>query len=141
MADMKKRAKKARKQLEHLDLDLSALKDKLPKDFDPTDLHLMRKREDEAASTGFVSGLLLGVLVGAILALIFAPKRGDETRELVAHTATDLKDKAVDLVHQAKSDGEGEELAAKAEEAVGAAEQKADDASVQVEKKINETTG
>jgi gas vesicle protein len=140
MSDMKKRAKKARKQLEHLDLDISALKDKLPKDFDPADLHLLRKREDEAASNGFMSGFLLGILVGAVLALIFAPKRGDETREIVAHTATDLKDKATDLVHQAKGEGDGETLGDKANESVDTAKQKADDATVKAEKAIHDAT-
>ncbi|HVL25030.1 MAG TPA: YtxH domain-containing protein [Thermomicrobiales bacterium] len=64
----------------------------------------MRKREDEAASRGFIGGLALGILVGAILALIFAPRTGSETRGMVAGTATDLKHKATDMVHQVKSD-------------------------------------
>jgi hypothetical protein len=75
--------KSARRQLDELDL---------------------RKREDEAASRGFVGGFALGILVGAILALIFAPRTGSETRGMVAGTATDLKHKATDLVHQVTSD-------------------------------------
>ena len=102
MSDLKKQAKRARKQIH--DLDLSTLRDHLPTDFDVRDLNFVKKREDEAASRGFISGFLLGVVVGAVLALIFAPKRGDETREIVAHTATDLKDKATDLVQHVRND-------------------------------------
>lgn len=47
---------------------------------------------------GFVGGLLLGVVLGAIIALLFAPKSGHETRELVAQTVTDIKDKVVSEV-------------------------------------------
>ena len=40
---------------------------------------------------GFVGGLLLGVVLGAILALLFAPKSGQQTREMVSQTVTDIK--------------------------------------------------
>ena len=124
--------KQARKQLDELDLqahlkdiDMSKLKDmdlsKL-KDMDlgklkDVDLKRgrkelkkqlrqfdMQKREQDAANRGFIGGMLLGIVVGAILALIFAPKTGSETREMVADTATDLKHKAEGLVGQAKPD-------------------------------------
>lgn len=75
--DVTKGKKKLRKQLEQLDV---------------------KQREEEAASEGFLSGVLLGVVVGAILALIFAPKSGSETREMVAETASGLVHKAEDLV-------------------------------------------
>jgi hypothetical protein len=74
-------ARKVRQQLQHLE---------------------MQKREEDAASEGFVGGLLLGLVVGAILALIFAPKTGSQTREMVAGTASDLKHKAEGLVTQSK---------------------------------------
>jgi gas vesicle protein len=115
MADLKKQAKRARKQLDHLDFDVSALRGHLPKDFDLSELNFVKKREDEAATRGFIGGFLLGILAGAVLALIFTPKRGEETREIVAHTAVDLKDKATELVHQVRSgeenaDGQGENV-------------------------------
>jgi hypothetical protein len=106
--------KNARKQLEELDLqgqlkdlDLAKLKDvdlskgrkELKKQMRQLD---MQKREQDAANEGFVGGMLLGILVGAILALIFAPKTGSETREMVAGTATELKHKAEGLVGQSK---------------------------------------
>lgn len=106
--------KNARKQLENLDLE-AQLKDfdfgKL-KDLDfkkqkkeirrQIEEREARKREEDAANEGFVGGLLLGVVIGAIVALIFAPKSGSETREMVAGTASELKHKAEDLVGQGK---------------------------------------
>lgn len=104
MANLKKQAKQARKQFRNLDL--ASVKQHLPTDFDVSDLHFIRKREDEAASRGFVSGFLLGALVGAVIALIFAPKRGDETRGIVADAAGDIKEKATDLVHQVRHESD-----------------------------------
>jgi hypothetical protein len=75
--DFSKGTKKVRQQLKHLDT---------------------QQREEEAASEGFLGGLILGVIVGAVLALIFAPRSGSETREIVAKTATDLSHKAEGLV-------------------------------------------
>jgi hypothetical protein len=49
--------------------------------------------EPEDNDGGFVGGLLLGMVLGAILALLFAPKTGEETRELVTSTVGDLKSK------------------------------------------------
>jgi len=62
------------------------------------------KREDEAESSGFFGGFALGMVVGAILALVFAPMRGEQTRGMVAERAVQLKDKAADLVAQARGD-------------------------------------
>jgi gas vesicle protein len=72
----------------------------LSEKLDGLDLAFIRKREDEAATQGFISGVVLGLLLGIVLTLVFAPWRGDETRAAVAHKATDVKDKAVDLVHR-----------------------------------------
>lgn len=49
--------------------------------------------QQEHSEGGFIGGLLLGVVLGAILALLLAPKSGHDTRELVANTVGDLKDK------------------------------------------------
>lgn len=49
--------------------------------------------EPEDNDGGFVGGLLLGMVLGAILALLFAPKSGEETREMVTSTVGDLKSK------------------------------------------------
>lgn len=140
----KKQAKKARKQVQGLDFDLHSLKQYLPKDFDfdTNLLHLQRKREDDAASRGFVSGFLLGTLVGVVLALIFAPRRGEETREFVAHTAVDLKDKATDLVSQARGDHDAAADAGKGavSDIAEDAETVASDVADEVETRTNSAT-
>jgi len=64
------------------------------------DLHFLRQREDHAATQGFLGGMALGILLGVVIALVFAPRRGDETRAAVANTAVAVKDKAVGLVSQ-----------------------------------------
>lgn len=93
--------KNARKQLEELDLQGQV------KDMDLSKLKQMalreQQREEQAASEGFIGGMLLGIVVGALLALIFAPKSGSETREMVAGTASDLKHRAEGLVGQSKN--------------------------------------
>jgi gas vesicle protein len=65
---------------------------------DQFDLKFLRQREDDAATRGFFGGLFLGILLGVVLTLVFAPRRGDETRAAVAGAAGDLKSKAADLV-------------------------------------------
>lgn len=77
--DVSSGAKKLRKQLQHLET---------------------QKREEEAASEGFLGGIVLGLIVGAILALVFAPKSGSQTREMVAETASELRHKAEGLMGQ-----------------------------------------
>lgn len=106
MVDLKQSAGRAKEHLEGIDL--PHLRDL---HLDDIDWHLFQKREEEAASRGFLGGFLLGVLVGAVLALVFAPRRGDETREIVAGAAGDLRDKASDLVgHQARTNGTSDDL-------------------------------
>jgi gas vesicle protein len=142
MADLKREARRARKRVEGLDLnvDLDQLRDHLPehlRDLLPA-WNIMRQREEEAASKGFFSGFLLGVVVGAVLALIFAPQRGEDTRGLV-------KDKATELVHQvrgeadeARADLSGEEPAierefgATADTLVASAEDQIDEAQARI---------
>jgi gas vesicle protein len=94
--------KKARKQAD-MGLGLGKLRDI---HLDDIDLKFLQKREDEAASRGFLGGFLLGALIGAVIALIFAPQKGQETRGLVLGAAGDLKEKATDLVQQTKSESE-----------------------------------
>jgi hypothetical protein len=109
--------KQLRKQLEDVDIeklfknvDLSRLDvDQLKRIDISKDKRKIRKqieqlehqqREEQASGEGFLSGVILGIVVGAILALIFAPRSGSETREIVSGTASDLIHKAEGLVSQ-----------------------------------------
>lgn len=46
--------------------------------------------DDDASSLSFFSGLILGLIVGAIVALFLAPQPGSNTREQVKQTGIEL---------------------------------------------------
>ena len=81
---------------------------------------LLREREDHAATQGFMGGMLLGLLLGVVLTLVFAPRRGDETRAAVAHKAADVKEKAAQIVSKgAAHDGASVDEGAAIEREIG----------------------
>ena len=45
-----------------------------------------------------VTGLLAGAIVGAVIAVLFAPKTGKETREIVVTRAGEIRKKTGDYV-------------------------------------------
>ena len=55
--------------------------------------------EDRNIVLNFLAGLGVGALVGAVAALMLAPKSGSETREDIKNTADDLKVKADKVMH------------------------------------------
>jgi gas vesicle protein len=56
---------------------------------------------------GFGIGLLSGAVIGGVIALLYAPKTGKETRQLIKDKATDVmetvKEKTLGAVHALKS--------------------------------------
>jgi gas vesicle protein len=52
--------------------------------------------------SGFVMGAVVGAAIGAGVALLFAPRTGEETRKWLAKNTRDLKDKAASALNQAK---------------------------------------
>lgn len=50
----------------------------------------------------FFAGLVFGALAGSVIALLSAPKTGEETRELITDKSRELRHKAVDTVDMAK---------------------------------------
>lgn len=68
---------------------------------------MSEERGYSAASVAL--GFILGGVIGASLALLFAPESGRRTRERLRDMASDVRDKAIDV---------SEELRDKAEEAV-----------------------
>jgi gas vesicle protein len=73
-------------------------------------------RRDDRDLLGAVGLLTIGVLIGAGVALLLAPKTGEETREL-------LREKGSDLARRAQDRGSG--LARRAQESLGEAQTKA----------------
>jgi gas vesicle protein len=60
-------------------------------------------REEEGYSTGtLILSFLLGGIVGAGMALLFAPKSGRETRQNIRDFAEDVREKAKDYVDDVK---------------------------------------
>jgi gas vesicle protein len=49
----------------------------------------------------FLVGFLVGGLTGAIVALLFAPQSGEETRALIGERSIELRDRAVETGKQA----------------------------------------
>jgi gas vesicle protein len=52
--------------------------------------------DDESSSGGFLTGLLLGLLAGATLAMIAAPQSGEDTRDVLRAKAREAADRARD---------------------------------------------
>lgn len=54
----------------------------------------------------FLAGLVLGGLAGGIVALLFAPQSGEETRTVIRDKAIELRDKASDTYEETLSRAE-----------------------------------
>ena len=65
---------------------------------------------DEATGSSFALGLFAGAVIGAGVALLFAPKTGDQTRELLGQQYRGLADRVSDatesLRQQARERGQ-----------------------------------
>jgi gas vesicle protein len=77
----------------------------------------------------FLVGFIVGGLTGAVVALLFAPQTGEETRALIKDKSIELRDKAG---HTA------EEALARAEEAAAEARARADELAKQVRERSKE---
>ena len=49
-------------------------------------------------TTGFVIGLGVGAVVGIAIGILYAPRPGEETREILMEKAEEIKEKAADAV-------------------------------------------
>ncbi|MGE5618134.1 MAG: YtxH domain-containing protein [Sphingomonadaceae bacterium] len=63
-------------------------------------------RSEESGSGGFVSGFLLGGLVGAAVALLLTPQRGEETRDTLMDKGIELKVKAEEVAARAREEAD-----------------------------------
>ena len=75
-------------------------------------------RRDDLNFLGALGLVAVGAMIGAGLALLFAPKTGEETRELLREKSGDIRRRAQER---------GSELARRAQETVGDAQVKANE--------------
>ena len=54
------------------------------------------------SSNNLITGLVTGAIIGAAAGILFAPKPGRETRQVVGTKAVDLRDKAGDYIGNLK---------------------------------------
>jgi gas vesicle protein len=99
----------------------------------------------ERESGGGLGAFVLGALVGAGLALLFAPQSGEETQEEIKSRALKFRDQAKERVREAQENLEGrlstarEHVQARVDsvkEAVDSGRKAALDARVELEKKL-----
>lgn len=57
----------------------------------------MEQDNRNGSGLGFASGLIIGGLIGAAVAIVLAPQSGEETRDLIRGKAHEFKGKAMDL--------------------------------------------
>jgi gas vesicle protein len=53
-------------------------------------------------ATGVVVAFTLGALVGAVVALLFAPAKGEDTREFIGEKAREGRDKVAEAAHKTR---------------------------------------
>jgi gas vesicle protein len=56
---------------------------------------------EHARPAGFAAGLVVGALLGATIALLYAPERGDRTRKAVRQRLQHLREEAADGLERA----------------------------------------
>ena len=68
----------------------------------------------------FLAGFIVGGAVGALAGLLLAPQSGEETREMIAKTSTDIYDKTEASIKEIKSKTESvvDDLQKKGEELI-----------------------
>jgi gas vesicle protein len=58
------------------------------------------------SAIGFGIGLLTGAVIGGTLALLFAPKTGEETRQMIKDKASGVMDSVKDAASEASRKGQ-----------------------------------
>lgn len=90
--------------------------------------HQDYERED-SDSAGFATGLFIGAAIGAVVALLYAPKSGEETRQNLKDLADEQKDNLKNQWDRTKE---------KASEVVNTAKEKVDLAAQRVSSSVDE---
>ena len=83
---------------------------------------------DRESCNSFAVGFILGAVAGLAVGFLYAPKPGQETRELIKEKAEEAKEKV-------------SEVAEKAKEAAAEAREKAKEAAAEAREKVQERLG
>jgi gas vesicle protein len=91
----------------------------------------------------FLSGLIIGGLIGAAVALLLAPQSGEETRDLIRDKSIELKDRAVETAEEARirAEAAAAEARARAEELTHEAREKAEELKKRGQNFVEEQKG
>ncbi len=65
----------------------------------------MQNQDERSGVLYLLAGIGLGVLIGAVIGLLFAPKSGEEMRGEIGHKLHDLTEKVRELSHQVAERG------------------------------------
>ncbi len=91
----------------------------------------------------FLSGLIIGGLIGAAVALLLAPQSGEETRVLIRDKSIELKDRAVETAEEARvrAEAAAAEARARADELAHEAKTKAEELKQRGQHFVDEQIG
>lgn len=56
---------------------------------------------NEEHKGGFLAGVVIGAIIGAAIALLYAPETGEKTRKLITKKAKELKEKGLEASKKA----------------------------------------
>lgn len=83
---------------------------------------MSNNHDEKSVFVNFLAGMGLGALVGAVAALLMAPKPGSETRQDLANAAEEMKVKASKVAQNLSESSE--DLLKKSKEMIGATREK-----------------
>ena len=58
--------------------------------------------DERYSCNGFFAGVIIGAIVGAAVGLLYAPKPGKETREMLKQRAEEASEKAAEIAEKAR---------------------------------------
>lgn len=89
----------------------------------------------------FLFGFLLGGITGAVVALLYAPQSGDETRAVIKEKAIELADKTGDSLEESytKAEQAANDAVSKAQEMIKVAQEKASEVTQKGQVILEET--
>jgi gas vesicle protein len=60
----------------------------------------MKDFEYNESSGGFLSGFIVGLIAGSVVALLTAPQSGEETRQMIGEKSLEIREKAAESIDE-----------------------------------------